>query len=209
MPIDSNGIPALDNVTNIDTASQNELLGVDTPQVTIGSMVERALAEFDNAGQLYLDVAGRKLYCAEGEDIGAFVAALADEDHQHVVSPDPGQSGRSLTWTAATPGASADDELDTYVKSVVDAVKPRRTVGSLVNAILGAIPDDNLTYAPKGVLIDQVAGTVTLLGRQASVPTENNLIDAVEGAAKGLTIAFSEPPDTGSSSPLKFEGGAV
>jgi hypothetical protein len=209
MPIDSNGVPTLNNITNVETEGQNTLLGVESPQVSFGNMVERLLAELTEAGQVYVDVTNRKIYAAEGSGIGGVITDLADGDHQHLIAPDSSQSGRSLTWTKGTPGASTDNELVDYIDSTITAAKPRRSVGSLVNAILASVPDENLIYGPKGILVDQVNGNLLVIGRSGSAPGTNDLVEAVEGADKGVTVEFSEPADTGSSNPLKFEGGAV
>lgn len=209
--MDSTGIPAIDQQGNDwSTAEVNPVLGIETPQVSIGSLVEGILMQADGAQEVYVDLVERKISAraiAPAPCIKPIIDAL-DTGYQKTFTPDAGQEGRSLTW-GRTVGEDFDGATDTATNEVVDTAKPRRTLGSLINALLAAV-DDNTHM--KGIYINQEDAEVRVIDGTAPSPNaiETALSDHVDpddpANADYLALALSEPSEA-SVTPLIFEGG--
>lgn len=121
-------------------------------------------------------------------------------------TPDAGQSGRSLAWTA-TAGSGFDTAAATALGALVATAKPTVTAEALMQSIVKSMPADKDCI----VVLDQDS-------RQIRVYTNTNFtalstqVDFVGYAASnfGIALELSEPvlASTGAA-PLVFEGGAV
>lgn len=210
---DQNGVPAVTAGKGIfvDTEVRNRIVGIETPQMTFGNLVGTVLAEMDDEAAIVIDPANRQIYAFKAADVDVIgttgtIAHTADTK----ITPEAGQEGRSLTWETADTGTGVPNKADLIAPT--EAAKPRRTVESLISAVLSAY--GQIDPAPTGndvplIAIDQEDGVVALIKATNRATSVTALDSAVTAAVDALKLTLSEPSVEGAPAPLVFEGGAV
>lgn len=199
-----------------DAEFQNEVREVTPPGgVTISSVITRAL-NFANAA---LKVIFCGLYETQSHIIAtpdaAFAnAAFADGVGNPVITltPEAGQTGRSLTWAVTIEGnGNAANKIAVLeaIEALINPARPKWTAGALAQAIVANYPN-LFEENPFGVCIDQNTGTIKVV-----IPSDDALIVAMKAAAAAANnalivdipvVEITDQPTNPSA--LKFEGGS-
>lgn len=207
--IDLTGIPEL--VAAESTATGQALASdIVTPQplsATLPSLVRSLLDRFADDAVVIIDPNSRKVTGASGGDggnLGDSIAEIAGVAYTSLV-PDVGQSGRSLMFSKDADGIVRAD-IVAAINQQVDAVKPKKTVESLVASILSAEfnPGEPLPV----IVVDQVNGKVGIYLAPNAGDTQAG-VDSVPNAGDRVQIALSEPAIPADQQPSVFEGGAI
>lgn len=207
--IDLTGIPEL--VAAKSTATGQALASdIVTPQplsATLASLVRSLLDKFADDAVVVIDPNTRKVTGASGGDGGNLfdsVAEIAGAEMTTLV-PEVGQSGRSLAFSRDADNITRAD-INAALDLQVDAVKPKKTVESLVASVLS---QDFTPGAPLPVVVvDQLNGRVAVF----NIPNANDAqtgVDGVPNAGDRVQIALSEPSVPADQQPSVFEGGAI
>jgi hypothetical protein len=201
----NNGVPSI--VVAESTATGQALFASTvTPQPltsNFGQLVREALDKCDEGVVCVINPVARKVTLATGANGSAIGdAAMGSTASSCTVEPDAGQEGRSLTWTNTNPGDMEDASVNAAVAAAVAAAKPKRSVESLVNAILS----QEFTGQPPIIIVDQREGLVKVCEYSAQSQAD---VDAVANAGDRTQIALPEPQSEEAASNLVFEGGAV
>jgi hypothetical protein len=208
MAFDQNGIATVATATGLfDTDEvKNRLRSIEVQQVSFANLVDGVLREMTDAAQIVIDPVSRRVYAAPAEDaIDVNVAHTAAS----VLQPESGQEGRSLTWEAGTDTGAGIPNKSALI-APTDAVKPVRSVSSLVGAVLtalGAITPEVAEADQPVILVDQEAGVVKLIKPTNRTTALSGLDSAISGSLNGVKITMSEPSVEGEPDPLIFEGG--
>lgn len=211
--MDNNGIPAVvtGKAAFADADVQSLVTQVTTPARSVGEVVTSLLEGSANELIAVITPDARKVFAFSEDEIDtATVTDELDVDKQVVLRPVTGQTGRSLVWEQA----SADVGFNATTKAMLDAlyapVTPKRSVESLVAAILAAIDEETAEADVPTFLIDQGTGLV-IVGKPSDRATlMSDASSAVGGATNGVELTLAEPPpeDEGPD-PLIFEGGST
>ncbi len=137
-------------------------------------------------------------------------------DGQITITPDSGQTGKSLAWTAVK-GANGDPGMDDAAQALTVAAKPKRTVESLVAGLIGYIgktTDGDTIAGPHGVIIvvDQATGNVVVQtpGDDAAAAALSAALAAVApGTTDMAAVELSAPAMQEETNPPVFEGGST
>lgn len=219
--VDQNGEIAFDpenTATNATATAIAETIAKPSAITdTYAGVVRKMLDNFTSAAGIIVDTVSRRIWGATGAQGNTLVddsEIFADSQFDRVdFMPDSGQTGRALTWSRtngsgalalSAPQLAAFDEL-------VTATKTKRTVESLVSAIIASL-DPALFPHGGAVMIDQTGGTVSLYSHTQAGSADAMLtkLAALPNSGDKVCIYFTEPAAAGSGeSPLKFEGGAV
>jgi hypothetical protein len=209
MAFDTNGLVTIEGAkgTAGGRAVAAAFLTPTPTQWSFASLVENLLAQLENAAGIAIDTVARKVYFTD--DLTQLqtlrgVATNGDDGHIGIFSPDPGQTGRSLTWALE----SVDDgpTNETELTALVASTPPKKTVSSLVSSILTAKDaEGNPITPPKVIFIDQHAVNVITVDDDRSTALAAATINA--GNAGVLTL--TEPTAEGEVAPLPFEGGEI
>jgi hypothetical protein len=204
---DQTGIPSIVAAKSAD-ASETLFEDVVTPQPlaeSLSSLVRAALDKFTDEAVIIIDPLSRKVTAATGSQGALLKAAFAGgTGDAAVLSPETGQTGRSLTWEATGIG-NLSAPYDEAANAAFDAAKPRRTVEGLVAALLTGI--DYTTNALPVIMIDQAEAEVTMKVEESAGAVQT-LVNAVSVAGDQIQMALTEP-ETVTTSNLIFEGGAT
>lgn len=174
------------------TSDQDGALAVSTRQdaVAIGETIHGVLARFGNPVFAVFDPNSGRFYSSDSTtDRDAFLAALADHSHRIVLKPDTAQTGRSLAWSVETDETwpSRADQVDT----LIDPVKPKRSVGALVNKLLTPLVGEPvllaLNQATAKVEVRRYAGTKTV----ADVAED---LESITPAGNCIGLQLTIPP---------------
>ena len=206
MKIDQNGIPS---VSATESTTTGQALGKtvtegETPSATFGSLVNDMLAEFAGAAVIVIDPNTRSIYGASGA-AGEGLASVVGSDPgiSSDISPSSGQTGKSLEWEQTT-NPSMPAEVKAAINAAVEAAKPKRSVSSLVTALLsGAFVDK----APC-IMVDQANGYVRVTNPTTAGSLTTSL-DALANAGDRVKITLAEPAAPGEPEKYVFEGGEV
>lgn len=212
MKIDQNGVPSVVAAESTETgqAIGAAVLETTTPTKSFGGIAADLLAQFGDAAVVVIDPNSRSVYAASGANgtalKGAALSAKPDENDHTTLTPDAGQSGKSLRYTQAA-GADLSDGAKAAIAAAVEAAKPQRTIQSLVSTILGTGDLGDAAVKPV-IIIDQIAGTVTIMEPETAAGVETAL-DAVANAGDRVKLAVSANPAGNEDEPLVFEGGST
>jgi hypothetical protein len=173
---------------------------------SFGGVVRGILDQTTEAALIIVDANTRKITSATGAAMAALIAAVAASGGDAcTLTPTPGQTGRSLEW-----GNDGEGDLnaggEAAVLAAVSAAKPKRSVESLVNSIVGAEYGDAETLPV--VLIDQASGYMKVY-TPATGAAVQTAIDAVANAGDRAQIELVEPQSDAVAGSQVFEGGAV
>ena len=192
---------------------------------TFGGLVGKLLEQYDDRAVIVIDPQTRRVIgttdATKATALKAAALTGAAATDRTVITPDAGQTGRSLAWTAAYGANHADSFVENYaVGQLVTAVKPKRSVASLVSALLAKIgvegtgEDAGSFCMPHGalVVVDQVNGQITLVAPTTDGAAEDASA-ALAAVAPGVTdmaaVELSANSSEPEANPPVFEGGAT
>ncbi len=140
------------------------LIAASDPKVTtLGALVLDLLRERD--GPLAVQVAFDDLYVSAG-------AAVSFQALNDVIFMTMDEVGKSSSPFSQDPGMNADPQLIAIINSVINPVKPARTVGSLVNAIEAALKGTTLEGGCK-IVVDQPNSRIIVSANAAAMSVPN------------------------------------
>lgn len=210
--IDQNGVPS---VVAAETTESGQTIGAavletTTPVKTFGGLASDLLEQFDNEAAVIIDPNTRSIFGASGAaGAGMVAAALGVADVEiGEITPDAGQTGKSLAYTK-TNIVDLNEANQAAIGVAIDAAKPKRTLQSLVSAILGADALDGEEVLPV-IVVDQANGKVQIIEPTTEAPDAvttalDALADAGDRVKLKLTGGFTDTPST----KLVFEGGST
>ena len=207
--LDQNGLPVL--VTAESTESGQTIgatiIATTTPQKTFGALASELLDQFSAEAVIVIDPNTRKVTAASAAAGIALAAAVAGVANTQTgdLTPDAGQTGKSLTYTSDI--ADLTDEVQAAVSAAVDSAKPKRTIQSLVSALLGADEVGELAVKPV-LVVNQNTGEVRVYDSSGAANI-GKAIDALANAGDRVQIELTEVTAEGEPEPLVFEGGAT
>ena len=203
--IDSNGLVAVTQSKGL-LSGDVEYTGAEQPQVSMSSLVRAVLDKLTDAACIVVDPVTRKVFASDATANICTPALLGCSTKAKVFAPHTGQTGRPLTWEAGVAGDGFPSAVDAAVDPIVDAAAPKRTLESLVNALIQNAPD-GLSPLPVYV-VSQTAKTVSIIesGTPSAIPAG---LDAIVSGATGDAVKITLSETSEESSPLPFEGGAV
>ena len=215
--IDNAGVPSLMGATPTETTAAAVAASIVTPTPpasSFGQIVSDILAGIPEEAVVLVCPTARRVIAGSGavaSELSAAITGIYSPAGKNVVlEPDADQSGVTLTWNKAD-GANATTEIKAIAATVTTAAKPKRSVSSVVSAILAASYAGDLPC----LLIDQVNGNVTILGNTVGQSNnEEDLLDEVEGIvdyAKAIDIHLTGTDNEVNQPTTKliFEGGDV
>lgn len=210
--MDNNGIPTIvtghGDFASVET--QNQIRSIETPQVTMGALAESILAANPENALVVVDPVKRKIYGFNHNVIEGPATRTEYAAKSLILGPVAGQTGRSLEWEMKSMDSGFPGLVEALVDSLLASAKPKRSVESLVSAILAAIPDETADADVPIVVINQETGTVKLC-----VPTDRSSViggleSAVGSATDAAILTLTEPaPEDEGPDPLIFEGGST
>jgi hypothetical protein len=204
--IDQNGIPEVVAAETAagGTAIAEAVVVPATPSATFGSLVTDLLAQFEDESVIIIDANSRSVWAASGaEGIALGECAIAVAADMATLTPDSGQTGKSLTYTA-TGKSNLTSEEQAALALAIETAKPKRTIQSLVSNLLSFDPGENPLPV---IMVDQNDGVVYVMDDEDG----DDIKTALDGRANEgdrLKITLSEPT-TEVVSPLIFEGGST
>ena len=201
--IDPTGIPTVSSSIGYTDEEKDTLISQIKSQVNFSTLLANALELNSDAQHVVIDLVDRKVYASDAAALTATAKGVAGIK-KFTLEPEAGQTGRSLTWEKASMDVGFNATLDTELQAAIAAVKPARSVQSMVSAVIAAA--NAVEVAPTGIVIDQATGQVVVLHAANLVGAD--LADDVAAGDRGAVIALSEP-ESGSETPLVFEGGAT
>lgn len=220
--IDGAGVPSKENART-GTAGQTLADSLVTPEPLTDSfsgILGKMLAEYEGEAVIVIDPQTRRVVgTTDATKATAIKAAVnAGTGKQYVLTPDANQTGKALAWTGAE-GVNFETATDEWVKGALDgiwpAVKPRRSVESMVSAILGLVGKDltgggdiafeNGTF----IVIDQVNKSVTVQAPADSAPLSAALAAVAPSTTDMAAVELSADAAGEESNPPVFEGGAT
>jgi hypothetical protein len=212
--IDLNGEPQIvaGNSTNEGSAKLQPVITPKVPDMTFAQAVRNVMDKMTDAAVVVVDPVTRRVVgvsTANGRN-ALRAAALADveADEYVTLTPDNGQTGRSLAYTSAGGGA-LPVALTDKVSGLVEAVKPKRTVESLASSLLAGTYE-NVADIPL-LVIDQENGNLKVVRRTeenetqvAGIVPQGDLVSLeIEGELQDVNAPADGP------APLIFEGAAT
>lgn len=207
---DQNGLVTVEEAKGTASGREaaNAFLQPTPTQWSISALVDNILPQLENAAMIVIDTAGRKIHFTDDTAKGELLLAAAIDfanDAGNLFQPDSGQTGRSLTWNClGTEGGNPDNAAS--FEAIVAPVKPRKSVASLVSAILSAKKaDGSAEDVPATIVIDQDG--VRVMTNEVAKTSALNALNLNAGVSGVLTL--SEPASAGTAAPLPFEGGEI
>lgn len=213
--IDGAGVPSKETART-GTAGQalaDSLVTSEPLTDSFSGIVGKMLAEYEGEAVIVIDPQARKVIGTTDATKAASLRDAAGGTGVKTFSlvPDADQTGRALTWSLETHGTySGDEGGKDAVTALVSAQKPRRSVESLVSAIL-ALTGREDTF-PGGVLlvIDQANGKVEVNTGSASFASLSAALAAVAPSTTDMAaVELSADAGPEETNPPVFEGGAT
>ena len=207
--INSSGVPSNVSTAGLTADLANAVTPIETPQpnnTSFGQVIADLMLGLSDEALVVLDPNRRKVYCATNSQDA--LRTKFNDAHaaakRSVLTPDNGQTGTALTFTAAN-GGSVAASVSAIAEILTAPVKPKRSVSSIVAAVLAQAYDEG--KAPV-VVIDQFFSTVTLVEpTSASSDALEELVDEANVLTVSLTGTDTTVPSP--TTKLVFEGGAV
>lgn len=213
--IDGVGTPSKDNART-GTAGQALADSLVTPQPLTDSfsgVVSKMLAEYEGEAVIVIDPMERRVVATtdptKATAIKSAVALAAAK--QSTITPVTGQEGRSLQWER-TDGQDITGSNQMFLDSLTEAVRPKRSVESLVSALIGGIGKPEILEYGAIIVVDQKTGSVVV-----NVPATENarqgLSDALAAVDPSTTdmagVELSAEATEEETNPPIFEGGST
>jgi hypothetical protein len=204
---DTNGMITInESISDPFIGKQDTILKTTQPtSYTISGVVRSILDIAEEAVQVVIDVGRRKVVGATGDGANtSLVTGVTPNTKRCTLTPVPGQSGRSLAFSA-----EYDEGFPLAEKAVIDAmlapVAPTFTAESLAQKLMASVPDDSLDPF---ITIDQGDGKIYYRSVTNDVvrSTLEGHTDSLAGG--GVEVNMSEPA-VNQATQLPFEGGAV
>lgn len=174
--------------------------------MNLGELLRHALREFStpvtaiiepNTGRLYVFPVGSSA-------TSDFYVELDTLSHDVTLRPEAGQSGPLLAWEKA-PGTWSNEPAGAAV--AYTAVKPKRTVGALIQSLAVNVALDDGGVAPV-LVIDQTTGHVAVYrGSAGAVAACVASWDAVETPSGDMAHLYFAPVMGGPGRDQYFESG--
>lgn len=198
MALDQNGVPAVVPALTGEAAD-----AIVAPLVTpaplsssFGAVAGAMLRGFSDPAVVVVDPIARRVSGTSNPALAAQLLAL--DGNAATLTPDAGQTGRSLAWTPAQGALNPDQwaPLSPALAALTGASKPRYSVESLIQRLVALMTADNgMPYGAK-IIVDQINGRVGLL-----LP-----LDAGDAEAQSAQIAGIEAGTTDFST-VELSGG--
>lgn len=157
----------------------------------IGEVLTGLLARFQEPMFAVFDPNTGRIYATDDADHAeALGDALASPDYSILLRPDAGQTGRSLAWSVET--NNGWPSKDSTVDSLIDAVKPKRSVESLLNKLV-----TNHLNLPIVAVLNQDTGRLELRRWNTSIEAVSEALAAVTPGGNAIGVQFTKPPGMG------------
>lgn len=210
--IDMNGEPEI-VAAKTGTVGQQlaaEIVAPKLPVLTFSDCVRELLAKYEQPATIVIDTKQRRVYATtdptKANQLKTHVASKAADTAE--LAPDPGQQGRALTWSGDASGLP--NQTRQNIAAAIAPAKPRRSVESLVSAILSA-PYESEDDVPV-VVVDQNTGLVWVSDVKEERAALEGLLNGVSPSADMVTLRIDgqavEVPNAPAPK-LIFEGAAV
>lgn len=210
--IDLTGIPSIvaAESTAPGTALATPIITPEPLTNSLSGLVRDILDAVSSAAVVIINPKTRKVTAASGAEGTALLTNVmntATGDPDCSITPNAGQTGRSLQWTADDMAlVSMTVQQQAAINGAVAPQIQRRAVESLVAALLSA-PYDSVDAAPV-IAVDQINGLVRVISSNAAAIQAG--IDGLANAGDRVQLALTEADTTEVGGPvLVFEGGAV
>ena len=210
MAYDTNGLVTVEAVpgTAGGRAAASAFLTPTPTEWGISSLIEGILGQLEAAAVIAIDLKTRKIYFTDDATKGAALRAAgvnADEANTMLYNPTTGQTGKTLVWEGTATGDIAAMDVGDVMSDLYTPQPPRRSVASMVSAIISATGSQVGGQVPDVIVIDQINKHVVCnLGDKSAALAALSL-----NAGNSGVLTLSEPADGGAAAPLPFEGGAV
>lgn len=214
MKIDKTGVPTIVTARST-TAGTNLLAPIVTPtppETSFDSVVTEILSAQDAAAYIVVDPNNRRVTAATGSQattLKTTVDALATNfapNQSVTLTPESGATGSALPFNAAVGSQLTNDALiKPLVDSITVAVKPKRSISSILSAALSLETDANGLLPI--IVIDQVSGNVKLIA--AAHTAIATAMAQVTPAGDQVQVQLSTTTAPATAGKLVFEGGAA
>lgn len=223
--VDQTGVPS--KISELTGDSGDAITGaITTPaalSASFGSLTGRLLAGYTDPARIVVDLNVRRISGTSDPTKGTalYNAAHANNDGAGIVLvPDANQSGRSLSFhvgseaEGSTPVGDAPNgaTVKAALEALVNPVKPKFTIDSLIQALVRLNLASNGMPYPVAIIVDQVTGKV-----KVQLPLDQDDADAVSAAIGNIEPSTTDlvtlnlsggTTDTGAPKQI-FEGGAT
>jgi hypothetical protein len=162
----------------------------------LGQVTSDLMARIDEAAYVMIDPSRGSIYCSDSPTDGAAMFDLIDGATRYVVfEPDPGQTGKSLTWAV---DAQASWLRTAVTDKLTVAEKPKRSLFSLINTAF-----DAMQGLPVYCYVDQSQGKVFFYEHQSDTPSAGlRNYEPVSPNAVGMELSYVVNPVSGEPFPL-------
>ena len=210
MAYDTNGLVTIESVPGTEggRAAASAFLTPTPTEWSIASLVEGVLGQLESAAVIAIDLKTRKIYFTDDATKGAALRAAglnASELNTMLYNPTTGQTGKTLVWEGTASGDIAAMDVGDVMSDLHTPQPPRRSVASMVSAIISATGSQVGGQVPDVIVVDQINKHVVCnLGDKSAALAALSL-----NAGNSGVLSLSEPVGGGAAAPLPFEGGAV
>lgn len=219
--IDSTGVPSKVDALTGDSG-EPIAAALTTPQpltASFGGLAGKLLSGYTDPAVIVIDPTARRVI---GTSDPTKASELTTIDGPRVaIVPDNNQTGRSLAFHVGTSQEGTDAStnnvelyaaLMTALNALVNPVKPKFTLESLIQALVRAMTADNgLPYGAK-IVVDQTTGKVWLIPSNSTTEAneQSGQIAAVEPGNSDMAAFTISGGTTDSGAPKRiFEGGST
>jgi hypothetical protein len=198
------------SMSSAETATNGGAIGAAITAATMAvksfaTVVGDLLAELASAAVIVVNPNTRKVTAATGGQAAALIGVMdGNAMNSAQIVPDGNQTGRSLTWEASQSLSDLPSQMVDAVNAAIQPAKPRRSVESLVSAILTA---EFGAVAPV-IVIDQREGKVFVC-EPGNDPSAWDTALASAKAGDQVSVEISDNSPESDAPKLVFEGGAV
>lgn len=177
--------------------------------ISVTNVIANILDQFNDAAMVVIDPQEGKVYASSIALTRTALGTALENPSVLYLEPDASQTGRSLSFKAATGNTYAS----IVTTDLTTAVKPKFTVESLVARLLtkiqereAAVPADAGKFF---VVVDQVNKKVGIARTDSDFDTRENLEGQALATGESVKIELTPAAEDSVSDPLPFEGGAV
>lgn len=196
--------------TFADATKAVEVTGETTPDVSVSGVIRSTMSLLSAAVHMLIDPILRKIIVTD--DAGANIDAAALWSSSF--NPLDGQTGRTLEWEAQAAVGAFPNDLSAALAGVLAPVTPKRSVESMVSALLDAVPEAYkdrvqiaVNQADSNIIVNYYA---TAGARAVDTGLKAGALEAGTNSAvvelSGAAIQTEAP--SGDTS-LPFEGGLI
>lgn len=191
MPIRINGIPSVESQGSTAAAANlgSKIINPAPPETqSAGSLLSEALRQYEAAAVVIVDPKTRRVYATTTQAAGLMSAVSAAVPTASRLTPDAGQTGRSMTFTRSN-HAGTPSQYNSALDTIVGATKPTYSVESLLARMFGVVPDG--AENPPIFVIDQAnARVVVYEGNTTQITAASAALAAVSLTGDSVRIGI-------------------